>query len=88
MATSSRALIKPMAGRTGKSCNCNLSYMVLAWILFAIGLYFIVGGFAGQFTGTASAAYVLFAYFIGFVIMTLGKMAKWTSHKSCPVHSD
>ena len=81
-----KAMAKAAMARTGKKCTCNLAYMVVAWILFAIGLYFLAGGFVGQFTGSSSAGFVLFAYFVGFVILTLGKMAKWKSHGTCPVH--
>ena len=81
-----KPVARPATRKAGPKCTCNLVYMVVAWILFAIGLYFLVGGFAGQFTGASSGGYVLFAYFVGFVIMTLGKMAKWKSHGTCPVH--
>ena len=69
-----------------KKCTCNLGYMVVAWILFAIGLYLLVGGFAAQFQSTAITAEALVWYFVGIVVLGLGKMSKWKSHGMCPVH--
>jgi hypothetical protein len=77
-----RATTKP----ANKKCSCSFGYMVLAWILLAVGLYFLVWGFAGQFSGTLLPAYILVYYFVGFLILTLGKMAKCKSKEGCAAH--
>jgi len=69
-----------------KKCTCNLGYMVVAWILFALGLMALVSGFTGQFTGTVAAATVFVLYFVGILLFFLGKVSKWKGHGSCPVH--
>ncbi len=60
--------------------------MIVAWILIAVGLYFLVAGFASQFQGVATMYEVLAWYFIGIVVFSLGKMSKWKAHGDCPVH--
>ncbi len=81
------AAAKP-ASRAGK-CNCNLGLMIVAWILFALGLWALVGGFATQFASAAPTAVngaVLGWYFLGILLFGVGKMVKWKSHGTCPVH--
>jgi len=73
-------------------CSCNLGYLVLALILFTLGLFSLVAGFGWQFnsvsrTGDGAAGMVLVAYFVGFLLVAFGKMAKWKSHAECKVHS-
>ena len=70
-----------------KKCSCNLGYAVVAWVLFAVALYLLVGGFASQFQGLSTATVSIGWYFVGIVILFLGKMAKWKSHGTCTVHS-
>ena len=72
--------------RSGGRCTCDFTNMVASWILFAIGLYFIVWSFAGQFTNTLPGIFVVIGYFIGALIISLGKWTKWRGHGHCPVH--
>lgn len=71
-------------------CNCNLALMVVAWILFALGLWALVGGFTTQFSSGAAATAVNGAvlgwYFLGILLVGVGKMVKWKSHGNCAVH--
>ncbi|HLC67387.1 MAG TPA: hypothetical protein VJI12_00735 [archaeon] len=80
---------KPVeAVRSGK-CTCNLAFMVVTWIIGAVGLWALVGGFATQFTSAAptSVSYnVLGWYFAGLLLVGLAKMAKWKAHGNCTVH--
>ncbi len=74
-----------------KRCTCNLGWTVLAWILMAVGLWALVGGFSTQFNSgdpTVVNAVVLGWYFAGILVWGLGKMAKWKGHGSCPVHGN
>jgi len=77
------------ASKSGK-CNCNLGLMVVAWILFALGLWALVGGFATQFASgmpTAVNGAVLGWYFLGILLVGVGKMVKWKSCGNCTVHT-
>lgn len=70
-------------------CSCNLGYMIVAWILFAVGLWVLVGGFATQFSSGAPTMFngtILGWYFVGILIVGVGKMVKWKAHGACPVH--
>ncbi len=75
--------------KAGGKCTCNLGLMVVAWILFALGLWALVGGFATQLNSgapTAVSVAVLGWYFLGILLVGVGKMVKWKSHAVCPVH--
>lgn len=84
-------MAKAMAAKAGGKCTCNMGYMVLAWILMAIGLWALVGGFATQFNSAnpqGFSAAILGWYFVGILFMALGKMAKWKGHGTCSVHTN
>lgn len=72
------------AARSAK-CSCNPGWLILAVILFAIGLYGVVGGFVAQNAG-ATATTVLPWYFIGILLIVFGKLAKWKSCGMCTMH--
>ena len=78
------------AKKVAKSkCTCNLGLMVVSWILFALGLWALVGGFAVQLNSalpTAVNITVLGWYFLGILLVGIGKMVKWKAHGACPVH--
>ena len=67
-------------------CTCNPGWLILALIFFTAGLYALVGGFTGQFFNTWSVQYVMAWYFLGFLLLAVGKMFKWKSHGTCTVH--
>jgi hypothetical protein len=74
--------------RSGK-CRCNPAFLVVGWILGAVGLWALVGGFATQFTSASPAAFnanVLGWYFAGLLLIGLAKMAKWKSCGTCTAH--
>jgi len=76
------------AKASGK-CKCNPAFMVLGWILGALGLWALVGGFATQFTSAAPTVVnvnVLGWYFAGLLLVGLAKMAKWKACGCCSVH--
>lgn len=78
-----------MAAKVGAKCTCNLGLTIVAWIIFAIGLWALVGGFATQFNSGAPTAVngaVLGWYFLGIMLWGIGKMVKWKAHGRCPVH--
>ena len=75
--------------KSGPKCTCNLGYMVVAWVLIALGLWALVAGFATQFnsaTPTAVNLGIVSWYFAGVLLIGLAKMAKWKSHGTCPAH--
>lgn len=78
-------MAKANAAKSAK-CTCNPGWLILALIFFSVGLYAVVGGFVGQFTGSQSSQYILAWYFVGFLLIAIGKMLKWKSHGTCPVH--
>lgn len=74
-------------------CTCNLGMLLVALVLMSVGVYFLVAAFATQLGAGAAgqlsqqtAMAVLPWYFVGFLVIVLGKMAKWKSHGTCPVH--
>lgn len=75
-----------MAMRKGK-CTCNLGYVILGWILAAIGIWALATGFITQLQVSATPVTTLFGwYFSGIVLISIAKMLKWKGHGSCPVH--
>ena len=79
-----------MPKASGAKCTCNLGFMVVAWVLFALGIWVLVGGFATQLQSSAPTMFngtVLGWYFVAIVLLGVGKMAKWKSHGACPVHN-
>ena len=80
---------KPVEEARSGKCKCNLPWMVVAWIVAAVGLWALVGGFATQFnsaTPTMVSYNVLGWYFAGLLLIGLAKMAKWKAHGTCTVH--
>lgn len=72
-------------------CTCNAGMLVVALVLMSVGAYFLVAAFSGQLKAVdvlsqSTAMAVLPWYFVGFLVLFLGKMAKWKSHGTCPVH--
>jgi len=70
----------------GKKCTCNFGYMVIAWILFAVAIYVLISGIAAQFQGIMTWQEILLTYFIGVVILSLGKLSKWKGVGCCSSH--
>ena len=78
-----------VSGKSGAKCTCNLGLMIVSWILFALGLWALVSGFTAQFNSampTAVNVAVLGWYFLGILLVGIGKMAKWKAHAMCSVH--
>ena len=59
--------------------------MVLSIILWTIGIYSLATGFISHFNYRA-AGVVLLWYFIGIVLIALGKIAKWKAYECCNSH--
>ncbi len=76
-----------MAKAGGKKCNCNPGWLIVAVVLLTLGLYALVAGFSAQFQQGAGASTVLPWYFVGILLVVFGKLTKWKSHGTCPVHS-
>jgi len=78
--------------KEAKKCTCNLGMMIVAVALFALAVFVLVAGFSRQFGVPISgydAQWVvinLAIYFVGFLLMVFGKMAKWKAHGNCPAH--
>ena len=80
-------MVSRSRGRSGK-CTCKPGWMILAWILAAVGIFALVAGFASQFGAsdpTAINLTVLGWYFGGIVLIGLAKMSKWKGC-SCGIH--
>ena len=78
-----------MPRANGAECTCNLGWMVVAWVLFAVGLWVLVGAFTTQFSSGAPTMFngtVLGWYFVAVVLLGVAKMCKWKSHGNCPAH--
>ena len=71
-----------------KKCTCNLGYVIVAWILMAIGLWALAQAFITQWNAAAPMTTILGWYFGAVVILGIGKMLKWKSHGMCPVHGN
>ena len=85
-----KAAVPVNAQATGGKCECNLVWMVVAWILGAIGLWALVGGFALQFGSVYPTGFdtsVLGWYFVGLVLVGLAKITKWKACGNCSMHS-
>ena len=61
---------------TPAKCRCNPGFGILAVILFAVGLWALA---AGNVT-------ILGWYFAGFLLLGVGKIAKWKGCGSCGTH--
>ncbi len=72
--------------RGGKKCTCNLGYMIVAWVLIALGIWALATAFIAQFNAAAPMATLLGWYFGGVVLVGIAKMLKWKGHGMCPVH--
>ncbi len=72
-------------------CNCNSGFILLAMVLFAVGVYFLVLGFMSQTTSGAGWNMwdwnAMLLYLIGFVVFGLGKWTKWSGCSDCKVHT-
>jgi hypothetical protein len=68
---------KPIAKKD--DCKCRPGMLIVAWILAAVGLWALVGGFATQFTSfepTAANAGVLAWYLLGILLIFIAKKMK------------
>ena len=76
-----------MAAKTPK-CACNWGMTIVTLILFALGLYTLIGGISAQWSSASmsNAGTILGWYFVAFVLFFIGKMAKWKAHGDCPAH--
>ena len=72
--------------KIGKTCQCNWGYFVVSAILFTLGLYLVIGGFAAQFQNAAGIETVLVWYFVGILLFAFGKIAKWKTCEDCADH--
>lgn len=77
-------MAKAVKSAKGK-CSCNVGWLIIALVLLTVGLWGVVAGFTAQFGG-AAAATVLPWYFVGLLLIVLGKWAKWNAHGRCTVH--
>ncbi len=56
-------------------------------LLMAIGLVCLVQGFNYQSSvAVGKAFYAVGWYFIGLLLLVVGKFTTWQSHAKCPVH--
>lgn len=72
-------------------CTCNMGMLLVALVVLSVGIFVLVGAFATQWKAAAplsqaTASGVLPLYFVGLLLAIIGKMAKWKSHGTCPVH--
>lgn len=74
-------------GKTGEKCGCNLGHGLLAVALFASGFFVLIEGLAAQWNG-AGWNPVLFWYFVGFLLISAGKVFKKMAGACCAVHGD
>lgn len=70
-----------------QECKCNWGFMIVAWVLMTIGIFLLVGGFTAQFNSKADYLTILGWYFVGLLVMFLGKMAKHKANCLCTMHS-
>lgn len=77
-----------VAKKSGAKCSCNVGVGIVSLILFAVGLWIIVNGFITQWNSPDTSNWwtVMLWYLVGFVVLVLGKMAKWKAHGGCQVH--
>ena len=81
---------KTAAMPAGK-CNCNKVYVLVSMVLMSLGLFVLVKAFASQLgmvavdTMTAAIALVPW-YFVGVLLVMLGKMAKCKAGCMCSLH--
>ena len=78
----------PKGVKEGK-CGCNPAWMIVGWIIGALGIWALVGGFATQFTSAAPTSVnpnILGWYFVGLLLIGLAKMSKWKACGRCCTH--
>lgn len=66
-------------------CACSPGYFIGAVVLMALGIWALVQGFIGQWN-YASVMSVLPWYFLGALIVAIGKFFKFEACRNCPVH--
>lgn len=78
-----------MAKKMSKNtCECNWGAGILALILMAFGLYFLVWGVLSQVaSGVAWNWNAILMYLVGVLVVGLGKMAKYKACGGCGSHS-
>lgn len=69
-------------------CECNWGLGIIAIILLAFGLYFLVAGFISQ-TGTGALWNwnAILMYALGALIVGFGKVTKYKACGGCSEHS-
>ena len=73
---------------SGMVCTCgpgNIAYGVIAAVIMAIGVYFVVTGFVLQFNNAAIYWAILLWYAAGLLVMWTGKRFKCKMY-GCQVH--
>ena len=70
-------------------CQCDMGMSLIAWVVMALGLWFLAGGFIGQFNGfgTPFDWSILVWYFLGVVLLSFGKMWYVQSCVACDLHA-
>ncbi len=79
-----RAVPKKVAA---PKCGCNPGWLVVGLIFLTLGLFALVEGFKTQFNSYYGGNSVILWYFVGIILLMIGKMAKWKSHSTCTVHN-
>lgn len=70
-------------------CSCtpaNFIWVIIAVLIMGIGLWFLVGGVQGQWSGDQTWQVAIIWYALGFLILGIGKMFKWKACSRCSVH--
>ena len=80
-----------MAARTSSrsaKCQCNWGWTIATIILFAIGLYVLIGGISTQWNSAnmSNAGTIMGWYLVAFILFFVGKLAKWRAHSNCTAH--
>lgn len=70
-------------------CTCgpaNFLWLIIAVIVMGVGLWLLVNGLQGQWSGVDTWQITLTWYAVGFLVLGIGKMFKHKSCGGCPVH--
>lgn len=81
-------MAKRMMAMRSERCTCgpgSVGWMVVAAVVFAVGVWLLLRGIMGQWNNTETPLMILLFYAVALLVFSVGKALKWKA-MSCPMH--